>query len=78
MALRVDNYLDESDINNCYERTKVMDLIDIAESNNKKCMAKLKEIQELYAIINSKNIEIDKLKKQNKELNSLKRKNNDD
>ena len=77
MALRVDNYLDESDINNCYERTKVMDLIDIAESNNKKCMAKLKEIQELYAIINSKNIEIDKLKKQNKELNSLKRKNNE-
>ena len=77
MALRVDNYLDESDINNSFERTKVMDLIDIAESNNKKSMERLKEIQDLYAIINAKNKEISKLKKQNKELNSLKRKNNE-
>ena len=34
MALRVDNYLDETDRDNKFERTKVMDLIDIAESNN--------------------------------------------
>ena len=62
MALRVDNYLDESDINNSFERTKVMDLIDIAESNNKKSMERLKEIQDSYNIINAKNKEISKLK----------------
>lgn len=77
MALRVDNYLDESDRDNAFERTKVMDLIEIAETNNSKSIERLKEIQDLYVIINDKNEEINKLKKQNKELNTLKRKNDE-
>ena len=77
MALRVDNYLDESDRDNAFERTKVMDLIEIAKTNNSKSIERLKEIQDLYVIINDKNEEIDKLKKQNKELNTLKRKNDE-
>ena len=77
MALRVDNYLDEFDRDNAFERTKVMDLIEIAETNNSKSIERLKEIQDLYVIINDKNEEMDKLKKQNKELNTLKRKNDE-
>lgn len=77
MALRVDNYLDESDRDNAFERTKVMTLIEIAETNNSQSIERLKEIQKLYVIINEKNEEMDKLKKQNKELNTLKRKNDE-
>ena len=77
MALRVDNYLDESDRDNAFERTKVMTLIEIAETNNSQSIERLKEIQDLYVIINDKNEEMDKLKKQNKELNTLKRKNDE-
>lgn len=77
MALRVDNYLDESDRDNAFERTKVMTLIEIAETNNSQSIKRLKEIQDLYVIINEKNEEMDKLKKQNKELNTLKRKNDE-
>ena len=55
MALRVDNYLDESDRDNAFERTKVMTLIEIAETNNSQSIERLKEIQKLYVIINEKN-----------------------
>ena len=64
MALRVDNYLDETDRENKFERTKVMDLIDIAESSNKKLMINLKTISNQNMIINEKNEEINYLRGQ--------------
>ena len=64
MALRVDNYLDETDRDNTFERTKVMDLIDIAESSNQKLITNLKTISNQKTIINKKNEEIHDLKGQ--------------
>ena len=77
MALRVDNYLDESDIDNNYERTKIMTLIEIAETNNIQSNDRLKIIQEQCELINNQNEYIDSFKKQNKEQNTLKRTNDE-